>query len=114
MSSSWTPARRVRRIAAALVLTLLAVLLPQPGASGASGQGVLALSAPKRQTLKLLHFNMAGGAKNNGTYPIIGRIIREVQERRPDIISLNEICDRQYAHLLIHRPPDVPQRGGVA
>jgi endonuclease/exonuclease/phosphatase family metal-dependent hydrolase len=53
------------------------------------------------QPLKLLHFNMAGAALNNGQYPIIGRIIREVQERRPDVISLNEICDRQYAHLLI-------------
>jgi endonuclease/exonuclease/phosphatase family metal-dependent hydrolase len=52
-------------------------------------------------SLKLLHFNMAGGAKNDGRYPIIGRIIREVQERKPDVISLNEICDRQYAHLLI-------------
>ncbi|KAM7193925.1 Endonuclease/exonuclease/phosphatase [Naviculisporaceae sp. PSN 640] len=60
-----------------------------------------ALATPQTQKLKLLHFNMAGGAKNKGTYPIIGRIIREVHERKPDVISLNEICDRQYAHLLI-------------
>ncbi|MEV0390705.1 ricin-type beta-trefoil lectin domain protein [Nonomuraea sp. NPDC050643] len=101
MSSSWTPVRRVRGVAAAIVLTLLAVLLPQPGASGESALGSLALSAPQRLTLKILHFNMAGAAKNDGRYPIIGRIIREVQERRPDVISLNEVCDRQYAHLLI-------------
>ncbi|MEU3165437.1 endonuclease/exonuclease/phosphatase family protein [Streptosporangium sp. NPDC006930] len=50
--------------------------------------------------LKLMHFNLSGGILNNGTYPIIGRIVREVQARRPDVISLNEICDRQYAHLV--------------
>jgi endonuclease/exonuclease/phosphatase family metal-dependent hydrolase len=57
--------------------------------------------AAEPQPLRLLHFNMAGATLNNGQYPIIGRIIREVQERRPDVISLNEVCDRQYAHLLI-------------
>ncbi|MER6174224.1 endonuclease/exonuclease/phosphatase family protein [Streptosporangium sp. NPDC001681] len=50
--------------------------------------------------LKLMQFNLSGGILNNGTYPIIGRIVREVQARRPDVISLNEICDRQYAHLV--------------
>jgi endonuclease/exonuclease/phosphatase family metal-dependent hydrolase len=72
-----------------------------PVAATAATGNTLALTTPQRQTLKLLQFNMAGGAKNNGTYPIIGRIIQEVQERQPDIISLNEICDRQYEHLLL-------------
>lgn len=78
-------------------VALLAVTSALVGPPTAATAAKTATAAP----LKLLHFNMAGAAKNNGTYPIIGRIIREVQERRPDVISLNEICDRQYAHLLI-------------
>ncbi|MDH2426220.1 ricin-type beta-trefoil lectin domain protein [Sphaerisporangium sp. TRM90804] len=98
------------RLSVATLLGLACLLFGQaPAAFGAGAAGTaaagqsaaMALTVPQTQTLKLLHFNMAGGAKNNGTYPIIGRIIREVQERRPDVISLNEVCDRQYAHLLI-------------
>ncbi|MEU4539841.1 endonuclease/exonuclease/phosphatase family protein [Streptosporangium sp. NPDC023825] len=50
--------------------------------------------------LKLMHFNMAGGALNGGDYPIVHRILTEVQTRRPDVISLNEVCERQYDHLV--------------
>lgn len=83
----------MRRMAILGVLVALAFLVIKPiTATGAVAQA---------QPLKLLHFNMAGATLNKGQYPIIGRIIREVQERRPDVISLNEVCDRQYAHLLI-------------
>ena len=83
--------RAVRTIVGLGVVVALAL------ASQTSGPAV----AAEPQPVKLLHFNMAGATLNNGQYPIIGRIIREVQERRPDVISLNEVCDRQYAHLLI-------------
>ncbi|MEU9831391.1 ricin-type beta-trefoil lectin domain protein [Streptosporangium sp. NPDC048047] len=97
-------ARTIISCVLAMLCLLIAQAPPAAGETPASGESAVAaaaLAAPQRQTLKLLHFNMAGGAKNNGTYPIIGRIIREVQERRPDVISLNEVCDRQYGHLLI-------------
>jgi endonuclease/exonuclease/phosphatase family metal-dependent hydrolase len=90
------------RVRSGLVAVLIASLFIAPtAASGATNHAPRAERPAAAQTLKLLHFNMAGATLNNGQYPIIGRIIREVQERRPDVISLNEICDRQYAHLLI-------------
>lgn len=59
-----------------------------------------AFGMPQVETLKLLQFNMAGGTKNGGTHGIINRVVREVQERNPSVVSLNEICSGQYVYLL--------------
>jgi endonuclease/exonuclease/phosphatase family metal-dependent hydrolase len=49
--------------------------------------------------LKVLHWNLAGAARNNGDYYVVDRLLREIRERRPDIVTLNEACLAQYDHL---------------
>lgn len=50
-------------------------------------------------TLDVLHWNLAGAAKNLGDYDVVERLVQEVQARNPDVISLNEVCLRQFEHL---------------
>jgi endonuclease/exonuclease/phosphatase family metal-dependent hydrolase len=54
---------------------------------------------PQVETLEVLDWNIAGGVKNFGEFDVVERIVREVQERRPDIISLNEVCIQQFERL---------------
>jgi endonuclease/exonuclease/phosphatase family metal-dependent hydrolase len=93
--------RAAKTLGAVVALALASLIIGPTSATGATGPTATGPVAAQRTPLKLLHFNMAGATLNKGQYPIIGRIIREVQERKPDVISLNEVCDRQYAHLLI-------------
>jgi endonuclease/exonuclease/phosphatase family metal-dependent hydrolase len=72
---------------------------------GADGSQEIALDAmafvPVTQapTVKMLHWNVAGATRNDGNFDVIDRLIAEVQARRPDAISVNEICSGQYGYL---------------
>jgi endonuclease/exonuclease/phosphatase family metal-dependent hydrolase len=73
-----------------------------PGADGSQEIAFDAMAfVPVTQapTLKVLHWNVAGAAKNDGNFDVIDRLIQEVQARRPDVISVNEICSGQYGYL---------------
>ncbi|MFF0306835.1 endonuclease/exonuclease/phosphatase family protein [Streptosporangium sp. NPDC004379] len=97
-------ARTIISCVLALLCLLIAQAPPAAGETPASGESAVAattLVTPKKQTLKLLQFNMAGAAKNGGEYGVVDRIIQEVQARKPDVISLNEVCNRQYDHLRV-------------
>ncbi|MET8162372.1 endonuclease/exonuclease/phosphatase family protein [Sphaerisporangium sp. NPDC005289] len=50
-------------------------------------------------SVDVLHWNLAGGNKNKGRYDVVERLVQEVQVRNPDVISLNEVCLRQFEHL---------------
>jgi endonuclease/exonuclease/phosphatase family metal-dependent hydrolase len=50
--------------------------------------------------LNILHWNMAGSAKNSGGFDVVERLITEVQNTRPDLLSLNELCETQYVQLV--------------
>ncbi|GII75832.1 hypothetical protein Sru01_08140 [Sphaerisporangium rufum] len=49
-------------------------------------------------TVEILHWNLAGSTKNKGDYDVVERLIQEVQSRKPDVISMNEVCMRQFEH----------------
>ncbi|MEH1130251.1 endonuclease/exonuclease/phosphatase family protein [Micromonospora sp. CPCC 206061] len=51
------------------------------------------------RTVKILHWNIAGAAMNEGDYYVIDRLMDEVRLRSPDVLTLNEICKNQYNHL---------------
>lgn len=51
-------------------------------------------------TLPILDWNVAGAAKNGGDYDVMKKVLDEVAVRNPQIITLNEICERQYDWLV--------------
>jgi endonuclease/exonuclease/phosphatase family metal-dependent hydrolase len=51
------------------------------------------------RTIKVLNWNIAGAAKNEGDYYVVDRLVQEVLLRRPDALTLNEVCENQYLAL---------------
>lgn len=85
--------KRMKRGSIFTVIVALASVLAVPEAAAGS------LTATKPEPLDVIHYNIAGATKNAGSFPIIGRIVAEVKQRRPDVLSINEICSHQYDHL---------------
>ncbi|MGW9137580.1 endonuclease/exonuclease/phosphatase family protein [Streptomyces sp. NPDC055681] len=54
---------------------------------------------PIRQTLKVLHWNMAGAARNDGDGPPVDRLMEKIRELDPDIVTINEVCHSQATFL---------------
>jgi endonuclease/exonuclease/phosphatase family metal-dependent hydrolase len=50
-------------------------------------------------TVKVLHWNLAGAAKNRGDYDVVDSLLAEVLAKRPDVVTTNEICDNQFDNL---------------
>jgi endonuclease/exonuclease/phosphatase family metal-dependent hydrolase len=47
----------------------------------------------------VLHWNLAGAVKNSGDYDVVDRLVAEVLAKRPDIVTMNEICLNQFDNL---------------
>ncbi|GHB74548.1 hypothetical protein GCM10010377_76280 [Streptomyces viridiviolaceus] len=54
---------------------------------------------PIRQTLKVLHWNMAGAARNDGDGPPVDRLMEKISELDPDVVTINEVCHSQATFL---------------
>jgi len=50
--------------------------------------------------LEIMHWNVAGGATNWGGFQVIDRLVQEIQDTQPDVLSINELCEMQYDYLL--------------
>lgn len=50
--------------------------------------------------LEIMHWNLAGGATNWGGFQVVDRLVREIQDTHPDVLSVNELCEMQYDHLV--------------
>ncbi|MEX5636602.1 endonuclease/exonuclease/phosphatase family protein [Parafrankia sp. FMc2] len=87
------------RWAAALgtLLITLAVTGGPPTPSAAATDPVS--EPPVQQTLKVLHWNMAGAARNDGDGPPVDRLVERIRELDPDIVTINEICHSQATYL---------------
>jgi endonuclease/exonuclease/phosphatase family metal-dependent hydrolase len=56
---------------------------------------------PGLPRIDVLQYNIAGGGKaNHGEYEVMDRLAERIGRARPDVISLNEVCERQYLHLV--------------
>jgi endonuclease/exonuclease/phosphatase family metal-dependent hydrolase len=55
---------------------------------------------PGPPRIDVLQYNIAGAAVNDGEYPVIDHLVERLQRVKPDVISLNEVCHRQYDHLV--------------
>ena len=51
------------------------------------------------RTLKVLNWNIAGAADNDGDFMVVDRLVTEVLDRPPDVITLNEVCREQFDYL---------------
>ncbi|SDY43049.1 hypothetical protein SAMN05444365_102240 [Micromonospora pattaloongensis] len=49
--------------------------------------------------LELMQWNISGATGNWGGFDVIDRLVREVQATRPDVLSVNEMCEMQYDYL---------------
>lgn len=78
--------------ARALMAVVAAVLTPVLGPAPPAAAAVV-------RDLKVLQFNIAGGAKNAGSMTVADYVVGRVLAEQPDVISLNEVCDDQYQHI---------------
>jgi endonuclease/exonuclease/phosphatase family metal-dependent hydrolase len=46
-----------------------------------------------------LQFNLCGNACNDGGLGVVGELVTAVRARRPFAVTLNEVCENQYARL---------------
>jgi endonuclease/exonuclease/phosphatase family metal-dependent hydrolase len=51
-------------------------------------------------TVKVLHWNLAGAARNDGDPDVVQRLLQQVQLTHPDVLSINEACEEQYDYLV--------------
>jgi endonuclease/exonuclease/phosphatase family metal-dependent hydrolase len=80
-------------------VSLSTVTLDGNGSQRVAWDAVALVPATGARTLKVLHWNIDGAKDNDGDFFVIDRLIREVQERRPDVITLNEACRGQFEYL---------------
>jgi endonuclease/exonuclease/phosphatase family metal-dependent hydrolase len=84
-------ARPVRAALASAVL-VVAVLLAAPALAGDTEEMTY------RQTF--LQFNLCGNACSNGGFAVVDRLVTAIRDRAPAAVTLNEVCQNQYSHLL--------------
>jgi endonuclease/exonuclease/phosphatase family metal-dependent hydrolase len=80
-------------------VTLASVTPDGNGSQRIAFDAMAFVAVTQAKTLKLLHWNLAGATKNNGDYQVVGRLVREVLDNQPDVITVNEICSNQFDHL---------------
>jgi endonuclease/exonuclease/phosphatase family metal-dependent hydrolase len=71
-------------------------------ATAIASVAVLALSGGAQATAYLqtfLQFNVCGNACNSGGLGVINNLENSIRERRPIAVTLNEVCENQYASL---------------
>jgi endonuclease/exonuclease/phosphatase family metal-dependent hydrolase len=51
------------------------------------------------ETIKILHWNLDGAKDNHGNYDVVDRFVQEILAKQPDVISMNEICERQFVRV---------------
>jgi endonuclease/exonuclease/phosphatase family metal-dependent hydrolase len=51
------------------------------------------------EPVKVMHWNLAGAAKNWGAEKIVDRVVTRATEQQADVLSLNEICLQQFDKL---------------
>jgi endonuclease/exonuclease/phosphatase family metal-dependent hydrolase len=61
-----------------------------------------AQATPLRPTY--LQFNLCGNACNRGGLAVVDRLTAAIRERSPMAVTLNEVCQNQYDHLLAGLP----------
>jgi len=54
---------------------------------------------PGVETIKILHWNLDGAKDNAGNYDVVDRFVQEILAKQPDVISMNEICERQFVRV---------------
>ncbi|MPY46693.1 endonuclease/exonuclease/phosphatase family protein, partial [Streptomyces phyllanthi] len=86
--------RRLSAFVSAVIAALLfsAALTSSPAAAEPQPE-------PIRQNLKILHWNMAGAARNDGDGPPVDRLVEKIRELDPDIVTINEVCHSQATFL---------------
>src|SRR3954463_6231648 len=61
-----------------------------------------AQATPLRRTY--LQFNLCGNACNRAGLAVVDRLTAAIRERSPMAVTLNEVCQNQYDHLLAGLP----------
>jgi exonuclease III len=52
-------------------------------------------------TVKVMHWNLAGATtRNRGEFKVADRLVQEILAKRPDVVTMNEVCSGQYTHAL--------------
>jgi endonuclease/exonuclease/phosphatase family metal-dependent hydrolase len=59
----------------------------------------VAVAPVATKTIGVLNWNLAGATRNDGDPEVVDRLIREIHDRRPDVVSLNEVCENQSDYL---------------
>lgn len=84
-------------IGAALAGLLLTAVTALPAAAAPGDADASAASAQPAalRPVKLLHWNLAGAARNWGDTDVVDRLVQETLEVRPDVVTMNESCGNQ-------------------
>jgi len=80
-------------------ISLSTVTLDGNGEQRVAWDAVAVVPVVGAKTLSLMNWNIAGATLNDGDNYVGDRIITEVLERRPDIVTLNEVCGSQFDYL---------------
>jgi len=78
-------------VAATVLLAVLA-----PARDGADRDGVPRVSVDEATYLQ---FNLCGNVCNGGGLAVVERLATVIEDRRPDAVTLNEVCENQYERL---------------
>jgi endonuclease/exonuclease/phosphatase family metal-dependent hydrolase len=89
------------RVRHAAVVVIAVATIATSGCTGHKPAPVPSESPPVGpQTIDVLQYNIAGAEKNDGGYAVIDSLVERLGRVRPDVVSLNEVCHRQYQHLV--------------
>jgi endonuclease/exonuclease/phosphatase family metal-dependent hydrolase len=78
-------------VAATVLLAVLA-----PARDGADRDGVPRVSVDEATYLQ---FNLCGNVCNGGGLAVVERLATVIEDRRPDAVTLKEVCENQFARL---------------
>jgi hypothetical protein len=81
-------------------VSLSTVTLDGNGEQRVAWDAVALVPAAGMRTVKMLDWNVAGAADHFGDTSVIDRLVTEVLDRQPEVLTLNEVCQNQYNYLL--------------
>jgi endonuclease/exonuclease/phosphatase family metal-dependent hydrolase len=81
-------------------ISLSTVTLDGNGSQRIAWDAVALVPVAGMKTIKMLDWNVAGAADHFGDTSVIDRLVTEVQDRQPEVLTLNEVCENQYEYLL--------------
>ena len=77
-------------------ISLSTVTLDGDGSQRIAWDAVALVPAASARTVKVLHWNVSGALLNQGDYYVVDRLVSQVLAKRPDVLSVNEICVNQF------------------